>query len=685
MRFFSRCFVLAVTLCSAYTARAQTAVDMILERLTELTIEDLGEDFDLSDLADRLYYYQQHPIDLNRTDGRDLRELQFVPQLFIDNLLDHRRRSGAFVAIQELQAIDGLDAELLRLLLPYVTVREKSPLADVSMRELLRKGSHELMLRYGRTMQQRQGYRVTDTSRSRYLGSPDQLFVRYRYRYGNHLQVALNMKKDAGESFFSGAQRHGFDFYSGSIYLRDQGRFQYIVLGDYALQFGQGLAMWNGLGFGKGAMVQGIAKQATGLRPYTSSNELLFLRGGAATVAFGKLAVTPFFSWRGLDGALSLGSDGRKSVSSLGQTGLHRTPTEVANRDAVHQWVSGANVLYQQTRFRAGLLTYYTRFDAAIEPQPLLRNQYAFRGDALWNSSFYYSHSWRGIYLFGEAAHSHGSGFAVMQGLVATLHHHLSLALHYRNYQRNYQSFFSQGLAVGSDMANERGLYAGLVYHPNRKVEWTMYGDFFRFPWLRYRIDAPSYGVDLLTQFTYNWYKRGHISVRYRYRQRQENAVVDNGRSHRLVADVRHQQVRVDGQYKLSSRWTMRNRVELSHYRKEGRSAELGFMAYHDVIYKPLSARLSGNMRLAVFGIPSYNTRMYAYENDVLYGYSFPVYHNDGIRAYINARYRIDRQLDVWLRYAAFIYRGVDEVGSGLDVVAGNQRSDLKIQLRWRF
>lgn len=680
---YSRHLILAVILFWAYRARAQTDVDILMERLTEFAMEDLSEDFDLSDLADRLYYYQQHPIDLNRTDGNELRALQFVPQLFIDNLLEHRSRSGAFVAIQELQTIEGLNLEMLRLLLPYVTVKEMSPLAGVGVGELLQAGSHDLMVRYGRTVQQRQGYKITDTSRSRYLGSPDQMFVRYRYRYGNDLQVALNMKKDAGESFFNGAQRHGFDFYSGSIYLRNQGRFRDIVVGDYALQFGQGLAMWNGLGFGKGAIVQGIAKQPTGLRPYTSSNEVLFLRGGAATVILGKLSVTPFFSWRGLDGSLSQADDSSMTVNSLGQTGLHRTRTEVSNRHAVKQWVSGANVLYQQARFRMGLLTYHTRFDAPIEPQTLLRNQYSFRGDALWNSSVYYSHSWRGVYLFGEAAHSHGAGFAVMQGMVATLHHHLSLALHYRNYQRNYHSFFSQGLAVGSGVSNERGFYAGLVYHPSRKIEWTLYGDFFRFPWLRYRVDAPSSGADLLTQFTYTWYKKAHISVRYRYRQRQENA--DMEQPHRFVADVRRQQVRLSGQYKLNSRWTMRSRLELSHYRKETAKAELGFMAYHDVIYKPFSSRISGNMRLAVFGIPSYNARMYAYENDVLYGYSFPVYHNDGIRAYVNARYRLGRRVDLWLRYATFVYRGVDEVGSGLDVIAGNQRSDVKVQLRWRF
>ncbi|WP_257669881.1 helix-hairpin-helix domain-containing protein [Parapedobacter tibetensis] len=667
----------------AYTVHAQSETDLLVERLTELVAEELAEDFDFSELAERLDFYQRHPIDLNRTDGRELQELQFIPQLFIDNLLEHRDRSGKFVAIYELQVVDGLDMDLLQLLLPYITIGVPHSLTNVGVGQLLEEGEHDLMVRYGRTLQQRQGYAITDTTRSRYLGTPHQLFARYRYHFGSDLQVALNMKKDAGEAFFDGAQRYGFDFYSGSLYIRNQGRLKDLVVGDYALQFGQGLAMWNGLGFGKGSMVPNVAKQATGLRPYTSSNEVLFLRGGAATVEFGHFSVTPFLSWRRLDGSVSYTVDSTAVVGSIGQTGLHRTSTEAANRGAVQQWVYGTNVQYQYRRLRVGATAYQTRLDATIDPQALLRNQYAFRGDALWNASLYYNHSWRGIYLFGEAAHSLGSGFAFANGLIAALHPHLSLALHYRNYQRDYHSFFNQGMAEGSSSSNERGFYSGLVYHPSRKIEWVGYADFFSFPWLRYRVDAPSQGLDLLTQFTYTWYKKANVSMRYRYRQRQENASMEL--PHHLLVDVLRQQVRVSGQYKLNDAWSMRSRMELSHYQKEGDSTEMGWMAYHDVIYKPMSGRLSGNFRLAIFGTPSYNSRMYAYENDVLYAYSFPVYHNKGIRTYLNLRYRFGRKTDVWMRYATFVYRDVDEVGSGLDVVAGNRRSDVRVQLRWRF
>jgi len=679
---FDRYIISIIGLLLACDLYGQSETDLLVERLMEFVAEEQTEGFDFSELAERLEYYARHPIDLNRTDGSELQELQFIPQLFIDNLLDHRNRSGRFVSRYELQVIEGVDTELLRLIVPYVTVNAPNSLSGIRAHQLVNEGTHDLMVRYGRTLQRRRGYTITDTSRSRYLGTPDQLFVRYRYHFGRDLQVAFNMKKDAGEALFGEAQRGGFDFYSGSVYVRNQGMLKGLVVGDYALQFGQGLAMWNGLGFGKSSMVQGMARQSTGLRPYTSSNELPFLRGAAATIAGGPFSVTPFVSKRRLDGSVSY-TDGRLSIGSIGQTGLHRTPNEIANRGAVAQWVYGTNAQYEYRRFRIGATAYHTHFGAAIQPQDLLRNQYAFRGASLWNTSLYYNYSWQGIYLYGEAAHSIGSGFAFTNGMIASLHSHLSVALHYRNYQRDYHSFFNQGIAEGSVASNERGLYSGLVYHPSRAVEWVLYGDFFRFPWLRYRVDAPSQGVDLLTQFTYTWYKKADVSIRYRYRQREENASMEL--PHNRVVEVLRQQLRISGQYKISDAWRMRNRVELTHYRKEGDVTEIGWMAYQDVIFKPMAGKLSGNARIALFGTPGYNSRIYAFENNVLYAYSFPLYHNYGIRTYLNLRYRFGRRMDVWLRFATFVYRGAEEVGSGLDTIEGNQRSDVRVQLRRQF
>lgn len=682
---FRRNTVLLLVACLlAMPGSGQTADDFLMEQLVEQYAEDVDVDFDFTELAERFDFYRRYPIDLNRTDGSEFRDLVFVPELFIDNFLNHRRNAGNFISTYELQVIDGIDLGLLRMLEPMTTVNSPRSLEGLTGSRLLAAGEHDLMVRYGRVMQQQLGYRIKDTSRSRYLGSPDRLFLRYRYHFGRDLQVAVNMKKDAGEQFLSGTQRGGFDFYSASIYTRNQGNVQDLVVGDYALQLGQGLAMWSGLGFGKGAMLQNIAKQSTGLRPYTSSNEVLFLRGAATTVRLGNgMAFTPFVSWRKLDGAVQGGADSTSVSGSLGQTGLHRTPYEARNKSALQQWVYGLNLQYKNRWFRLGATAFQTKFDATIMPPPLLRNLYAFSGSSLWNTSVYYNAAIRNMYLFGEAAHNPGGGFAFIQGLMINLHHHLSLVLLHRNYQEDYHSFFNQAVAEGSVATNEKGFFSGVSYQPSRNIEWVLYADFFRFPWLRYRVDAPSHGMDILSRFTYEWYKQGKVSFRYRYRKKQENAAID--RPENRVVDVDRQQLRIDGEYQLNDSWRMRNRLELSHYKKELKSSETGWMVYHDVIYKPMAGKFSGNLRIALFGTPSYDSRIYAYENNVLYAYSYPVYHNRGFRTYANIRYRFGRKTDVWLRYATFVYRGMDEVGSGLNRIQGNRQSDINLQLRVQF
>lgn len=684
MRFKLVAGLAVVCLSAMGEVRAQTeSDDALIEELVELHAELFAEDFDFAELAEQLAYFRRYPIDLNRTDGQDLASLRFLSPILVQRLLAYREASGAFISVLELQAIEGFGPELAALLSQFVTVGTARSLQGIKLADLANDGEHDLILRYGRILEKQRGYHIDDPDRSRYLGSPDRLFVRYRYRLGQDLQVSVNMKKDPGEQFFAGAQRYGFDFYSASLSIKDQGRVRRLVVGDYALQFGQGLAMWNGLAFGKGTMLQSVARQSYGLRPYTSANEFLFLRGASATIELGRVSVTPFVSWRKLTGSVQTASDSALVVGALGQTGLHRTLNEAANRRALQQSVYGVNAQYQRRSLKVGATVFHTAFDGVIVPQPVLRNRYAFSGDGLTNASLYYNYGLRNFHFFGEAAHQWGHGFAFVNGVLASLTPQLSLMLLHRDYQVDYHSFFNQGLAEGSYAANEKGFLSGLVYHPSRSIEWTLYADVFRFPWLRYRVDAPSHGADLMSQFVYSWYRRARVALRYRYRLRQENLRI-NLPENQVVDVVRHQ-IRVDGQYKIGESWTLRNRAEWTQYQKEPDKEEYGWMVYQDVIYNRMGARWTGNFRVALFGVPSYDSRIYAYENDVLYGYSFPVYQHNGLRFYANFRYRIGRRTDLWLRYATFAYRDMDEVGSGLDLIEGNRRSDMRVQLRVRF
>jgi len=94
---------------------------------------------------------------------------------------------------------------------------------------------------------------------------------------------------------------------------------------------------------------------------------------------------------------------------------------------------------------------------------------------------------------------------------------------------------------------------------------------------------------------------------------------------------------------------------------------------------------MTTNLRIAYFHTDSYNTRIYAYENDVLYASSFPLYYQKGWRFYNNVRYRIGQGIDVWAKVSAFYYPGLASIGSGLDVIQGNLKSEIKLQLRFQF
>lgn len=656
--------------------------NLLIEQLVESLVEELGEDFDYTEFTEKLHEYSARPIDLNKTDGSALKELRFLSPQQIANILEHRKKWGDYMTIYELQAVPGLDVALLRVLLPFVKVAEVSDLKGANGYDYLHRGKHDLMTRYGRILENQRGYTIQDTNRSRYLGSPDRLFVRYRYQYTGDFRISLNMKKDPGEQFFSGTQPYGFDFYSGSIYLGNQKKWKRLVVGDYALQFGQGLSLWTGLSFGKGALIQHMARQGIGLQPYTSTNEFTFFRGIAATYSLKKhFSFTPFVSYKKLSATLMEEKEEGNRFSALRPSGLHRTPNEAINRHNLGEFIYGLNTQYQTDNLTIGATAYQTTFDGELSPRPQSYNTYFFHGRQLTNASIYYSWNVMNFFLFGEVAHSVGSGFAYTNGVIAALSHQFSLVIQQRDYKKDYHAFYNQGLAEGSNAVNERGLYLGLIFQPNKTIQWVGYMDYFEFPWLRYRVDAPSDGMDLFSQFTYSPNRQTRFALRYRYRRKSENA---SNQETRLLDDVLRQQARMEVQYQLHESLRMRNRAELVSYEKDDRQ-EIGALVYQDIFYKPSRSRLSANLRFALFNTASYQSRIYAFESDVLYAYSFPVYSNRGFRYYLNLKYRIRRGIDLWCRYAAFIYPDLEYIGTGLDLLEGNRKSEVKVQLRYRF
>lgn len=131
---------------------------------------------------------------------------------------------------------------------------------------------------------------------------------------------------------------------------------------------------------------------------------------------------------------------------------------------------------------------------------------------------------------------------------------------------------------------------------------------------------------------------------------------------------------------KVSTDVTFRARAENVWY-----GSASGFMMYADVLFKPVMKRLSGNARLQYFETDNYDTRIYTYENDVLYSYSIPMVYGKGYRYYLNLRYNLFKDVSLWARLAQTRYLDREVIGSGLDKIDGKAKTELKVELFWRF
>jgi len=129
--------------------------------------------------------------------------------------------------------------------------------------------------------------------------------MRYRFSNGTKFSAGITGEKDAGEEFFTGSNKDGFDFYSGHVFYKNSGFIKRVALGDYHAKFGQGLVTWSGFAFGKSADVTSIKRPTVGLKANTSADENLFLRGAAVTFGPKKLDITVFYSRKLIDGNLS--------------------------------------------------------------------------------------------------------------------------------------------------------------------------------------------------------------------------------------------------------------------------------------------------------------------------------------------------------------------------------------------
>ena len=498
------------------------------------------------------------------------------------------------------------------------------------------------------------------------------------------MQWGVTGDKDAGEPFFRKAQKTGFDFYSIHFFVQKVYKIKSLALGDFTINMGQGLIQWQGFAFKKSSGVLSIKRQGPIIRPYSSPGEFNFHRGAGITFQHKKWELSTFSSFRKLSANRVFDSvQNNTYVSSLIPSGYHRSEPEIQDRNSLSMMAFGGSLQHKWTSGHFGINSVNYAFSLPIKREGAPYNLYAFAGDRLKNYSADYSYMYRNIHVFGEAAIDNRNNMALVNGMLASIDPRMDIALLYRRMDKGYQSMFSNAFTEKSIPSNENGLYGAISFRPSFGWQLDAYFDIYRFPWLSARIDAPAFGNEYLIQLYYKPSKTLEIYTRYRVGSKPVNDP-DETRALLDIIPVRKQNWRIQVNYSPDKKWTLRSRVELVKYVKR----ERGFLGYTDFFFTPLGGWFRGNMRLQYFETDSYNSRVYAFENDVLYSYSIPAFYNKGLHWYFNGRIAFKKiqywkenfTLTSWLKFAQTIDFKATANESGIGYVKGNCRTQVKIQ-----
>jgi len=460
-----------------------------------------------------------------------------------------------------------------------------------------------------------------------------------------------------------------------------------LAIGDYQIAFGQGLTMWSGLSFGKSGSSTDIIKFGQGLKPSASVNESRFLRGGAFTLKFKTIDFTLFYSNKRFDGNVTVSdslSEEGLIISSMQETGLHRTVDALLDKAVGRQVLYGGHFSYHNKLMQFGYTAQQSTFKSTVQPALTIYNQFSLLDMATFNQGIDFKVFLPKVVFFGEISKTQLGGMAAIAGLTAQPISFARFTLSYRNYAKNYRNFHSTGFGENTATNNEKGIYVGLSTDISPTWKLTAYADYFKFPWLRYQSDAPSFGHDYYVQFDHRINRNDAIYIRFRTKTKMSN---QNNPWDYIDFPIEYTKtsLRFHVNYKVSNSIEFKDRIEIIQYHEFEKSVSQGFLLYHDILFKPATGRHELSFRFAIFDAASYDSRLYAYENDVLYAFSIPSFSDKGSRVYLLYRLNISKSIDLWFRIAQTWYANKTEIGSGTDLIDGNKKTDVKVQIRWKF
>jgi hypothetical protein len=630
------------------------------ERISSIA-EELAADEDdpeaVSIFIDRLHELAENPVKINSASETEISRLFFLSDFQVKALADYIHTSGSLVTVYELAAIPGFDKETAIMMEPFLTLENIFVNTSDSAR-----WRNSIISNFST----RNG-----TSENSYSGSPWRILTKYKLSSGG-FSAGLTMEKDPGEKILTGSPPLP-DFLSGNFSYSGTGLIRRVIIGDFSARFGQGTNINTGMRRGISLSSQGYMSANDEIRPYTSTDENRFLRGAAVQLSFKKIDLALFFSANNCDATLGSSTGSSNNITeNFYSGGLHNTGSLLNKKDAVNIKAIGASVSYNMNNMKFGLSLTEDKFSLPVMPDtdnPV--KLFDFKGTENKLISIDYNSLIKNILLYGEFSVNDSRKYALVQGISLRPSDRLAFNLLFRSYKTGYSSFYANGPGTATNTSNETGILGNFTFEAAKHLFISGGSDLQYYPWLKYRCSAPSTGMRHELRVRYLPTEKLTLEACYYYRLSMIDTPGSDG--------VPDQDEIITRSYKTTVHYSVNDKFKLGA-RADFKLAE-PYKSRGMLIFQELSCNFRRIpvtlwVRYCVFNTRDWSSRIYTYENDLLYSYSIPALAGEGSRSYIMARLKISKFAELRIKY-----------GTNSVIVSGNvlNSDEVKMQMRIWF
>ena len=596
--------------------------------------------------TDRLYELAESPVKINSGSENEIARLFFINDFQVKSLADYIKTSGKIMSFYELANIPGFDIATAEMLMPFCTLETSNS---------TKKGPPGVDCRLITNLAFKPG--ENDTSLS---GSPWKVLTKFRLASGA-FSGGFTAEKDPGEKLASPLP----DFLSAYVSYSGTGILRNITLGDFSMRYGLGTNINTSFRPALSLTSPGYLSAREEIKQYTSSDENNFFRGISADFAIGDLGIIIFYSSNKIDATISPGPDSINNIEYFYTTGTHTNPSLLAKKDAITETAYGINAAWSLRKMKIGIS--YSEEEFSLPVYQSLKTPediFDFNGNSSRVASVYYTSLLRRFLLFGEFSLSDFSRHAIVQGFSFRPSDRLTINLLYRNYAAGYFAFHGNGPGTGSSTSNEKGLFGNFSFEAAKHLFISGGCDVVQYPWLRYLCSSPTWGMRHEIRIRAEPTEK--VKFELSYYKRISMCDINE------TSAIPQQEQLATSSFKGVARYSPYENLSLAFrvdYRKANPPGSKGVLMLQDINYTFRKIPLTIWFRYCLFNTDSWDSRIYTYENDLLYSFSIPAFSGEGSRSYIMAKCDIGKRAEIRLKYGITSlnyskpeYRETDEV-----------------------